>query len=322
MTFSLYRISIISMKWSSLPRETVSCILCGADDAILLSVTRTWPVVRCKRCGMVYLRERPPETSLNSIYSSNYYENGDVGYHGYIKTFNKYEAVFRQIFAKRSRDLRKYAKGNRILEIGCAYGFLLDYLRSDGWDVKGTEVSSLSGNYAKEILELDVRVCSLTDAGYASKSFDVVMLLDVLEHMHSPYRTLAEIRRILSPDGMLVVQCPYELYHWEEILEAVIRGRKSGSIEPDAVPAHLYFFQPSTLEALLRKAGYRIIARQTGNYGKIRRLVSPPSISRGTPAERIFRIIYFRLGIQKILYSITRLIGQGNGIIRYATPER
>lgn len=287
----------------------------------LLSVQNSWPVVRCMECGLVYLSDRPAENTLTEMYSKSYYEDGNVGYKGYIRIFEKYHGTFMEIFARRHQDLLHRARGKRLLEIGCAYGFLLDYLREREWEVTGVEVSPLSSAFARNELNLNVHTGSLESADLEEHSYDVVLLLDVLEHLHRPFDILHRIKNLLSPEGILVVQCPWELYHWEEIAEALLKGMKPGTIEPDSVPAHLYFFQPRTLEAVLRKGGFRIIAKQSGNYGSIRRLVNPPAISMSNPFKGFFRFIYFRLGLQRFLYTASRLMRLGNGIIRYAVPD-
>ncbi|NOQ21536.1 MAG: methyltransferase domain-containing protein [Candidatus Aegiribacteria sp.] len=309
------------MDWSRFPREKTDCILCGSNFSRLLSVQKTWPVVRCSECGLVYLSERPVEKALTDMYSRAYYEDGDVGYRGYLQTFEKYHDTFMKIFSGRHRDLLHHARGRRLLEVGCAYGFLLDYLDRRGWDVQGVEISPLSSEYARDILGLDVYTGSVESADLEEHSYDVILLLDVLEHLHRPSDILRRIRKLLSPDGILVVQCPWELYHWEEIAEAILRGKRPGTIEPDSIPAHLYFFQPRTLDAVLKNAGFRIYARQSGNYGSIRRLIEPPEINRGNPIERFSRFVYFRLGLQRFLYSAARLLHLGNGMIRYAIAD-
>ncbi len=309
------------MDWSSFPREKTDCILCGSDSKRLLSVQNTWPVVRCAECGFVFLSERPSEEALIRLYSKAYYEDGDVGYSGYIQTHKKYKDTFMKIFSRRHNDLLHHTKGKRLLEVGCAYGFLLEYLDKRGWDVKGVEVSPLSSSFAQNTLGLDVHTGSLESADFEKHSFDVILLLDVLEHLHRPFDVLRHIYDLLAPGGTLVVQCPWELYHWEEIAESIYRGMKPGTIEPDSVPAHLYFFQPWSLEAVLRKGGFRIKARQSGNYGLIRRKVKPPEINIGNPLERFGRFVYFRLGLQRFLYTAARLFHLGNGIIRYAVPK-
>ncbi len=282
----------------------------------------TWPVVRCRNCGFVYLAERPSEDDLARMYSKSYYEDGDVGYKGYVNIFEQYHDTFLKIFRRRHRDLIKRANGRRLLEVGCAYGFLLDFLRTKYWEVTGIEISPLSSAYARDQLHLNVHTGSVESVNLPAESFDVILLLDVLEHLHRPFDTLRRIRSLLAPGGILVVQCPWELFHWEEVAEARYKRMRPGTIKPDAVPAHLYFFQPSSLEGVLRKAGFRIIGRQSGNYGAVRRLVVPPCINRGTAFERLLRYVYFRLGLQRLFYLIARLTGLGNGIIRYAVPSK
>lgn len=309
------------MDWAGFPRERTPCVLCGSTEADTLSFRRSWPVVRCRECGLVYLAERPDESALQELYATAYYEDGDVGYRGYMETFNRYHDVFMRIFARREKDLRRRTGGRRLLEVGCAYGLLLDHLSKHGWDVSGVEVSPISSTYARDSLGLDVRTGTLEEAGFPEGSFDVILLLDVLEHLHRPFDTLSTISGLLAPGGMLVVQCPWELFHWEEVMEALLTGRRPGTIEPDAVPAHLYFFGPRTLEGVLRKGGFRITGRQSGNYGMIRRRVLPRECSSRNPVVRALHFAYFRMGLQRILYAVARVLGLGNGLIRYAVPD-
>lgn len=304
--------------WRRLPREKTPCSLCGSDAPVILRRVEGWPVSRCPVCGLIYLSERPAEVSLETMYSAEYYDRAEVGYGGYVENFHRYRNIFDGIFRARARSLEPFRGGGRLLEVGCAHGFLLDHLRSLGYRVSGVEVSPLAADYAGNTLKLDVRRGSLASAGFESGTFDVVMMLDVLEHLHRPGEALREAGRILRPEGVLLVQCPWELTHWEEVMEAFLRGRKTGCIVPDAVPAHLYFFSPRTLEAMLGEGGFRVVRRESGNYGAIRRRMKPPVVNTGSPLERVFRLAYFRLGLQRFLYGAARAAGLGNGIIRYA----
>jgi SAM-dependent methyltransferase len=306
------------MDMSRLPREKTTCIICGSDETRRLSLWKGWQVARCRVCGLVYLPERPSAQCIEEMYGRDYYENGSVaGYDGYVDTYRRYEDVFERLFDRRMRDLEPYAGDRRLLDVGCAHGFLLDHFRRNGWCVQGVEASPLASTYARDELGLDVVTGALPGAGLRESSFDVILLLDVLEHLHRPYETLREAGRLLSPEGVLVVQCPWELSHWEEVGEALLRGRRTGGIEPDSLPAHLYFFTPRTLDAVLERGGFRIIRRQSGNYGEIRRRISPPAIRCGSPFETLFRFLYFGTGLRRLLYSVTRRMGLGNGLIRY-----
>lgn len=310
------------MAMNDLPREGTDCVLCGSRDRRMLAAWHGWEVARCSVCGLVYLPERPSEDSLEELYGREYYDDaGSAGYSGYVETFERFRDVFRRLFDRRLRDLEPFAGGRRVLDVGCAHGFLLDHLRRGGWQVAGLEASPLAAGYARERLGLDVRTGPLSGAGFEQGSFDVVLMLDVLEHLHRPVQVLGEAARLLSPDGVLVVQCPWELTHWEEVGEALLRGRRTGGIEPDSLPAHLYFFSPRTLDALLEKAGFRVVRRQSGNYGEIRRRLHPEPVGTGSPLERAFRLVYFRLGLRRLLYGAARRLGLGNGLIRYAKRD-
>lgn len=309
------------MEPNLLEREETCCVLCGSVERTILSVQDTWPVARCAVCGLVYLSERPRESALAELYGSEYYSAGTTGYRDYVDTFGRHADIFARLFARRESDLRgRVTTGRRILEVGCAHGFLLDYLRSRGWDVEGIEVSPLSSSFAREHFGLRVSTGTVESAPLPRGSYDAVLLLDVLEHLHRPFDTLSRIAGLLVPGGTLVVQCPWELTHWEEVLQAVLRGMRTGGIRPDSIPAHLYFFGPRTLEAVLSKGGFRVTARQSGNYGEIRGRVSPPAVRTGSPLEQAFRFAYFRLGVRRVLYRASAAAGLGNGLIRYATP--
>lgn len=310
------------MDWSRFPREKTECMLCGASKPLILSVQHTWPVAKCSECGFIYLSERPSERALEDMYGKEYYDGAEVGYGGYEENFLKYNRIFKKLFRRRARDLEPFRGDGRLLEVGCAHGFLLDYLERRGWTTTGVEVSPVAAEYASRRLGLNVMNCTLEKAALPGDSFDVVLLLDVLEHLHRPYDSLAEIGRILKPGGRLVVQCPWELTHWEERAEAFIKGMRQCTITPDAVPAHLYFFDPRTLDAMLAKAGFRIVKRQSGNYGAVRKHVKPVPVDRGNILERAGRLIYFRWGLQEICYGLSRAVGKGNGLIRYAEYTR
>ena len=97
-----------------------------------------------------------------------------------------------------------------------------------------------------------------------------------------------------------------------------IKKMKPCTITPDAVPAHLYFFSPDTLEAFMKKGGFSTFKKQSGNYGAVRRHIKPVPLNVGPFYERLARFIYFRTGLQQLLYRSARIIGKGNGLIMYA----
>jgi 2-polyprenyl-3-methyl-5-hydroxy-6-metoxy-1,4-benzoquinol methylase len=90
----------------------------------------------------------------------------------------------------------------------------------------------------------------VSDAGYADGYFDVVTMWHVIEHVHDPKGTLAELHRIMKPGGLLVISTP-NLWSWDA------RGFGRYWVGLDA-PRHLYVFSPATLEHLLQQVGFQM----------------------------------------------------------------
>ncbi|HUT03976.1 MAG TPA: class I SAM-dependent methyltransferase [bacterium] len=298
--------------------EHVRCPLCGTDDARLLSVQKeVYGVVRCRVCGLTYLSPRPTKEGIAAIYDERYYKDATVGYPDYLKTFHEYHETFMEIFDERLRAISQFKKGGRILEVGCAYGLLLDYFRKRGWETYGVELSQTSASYAQQVMELEVQNVPLARAQFPEMFFDVILMLDVVEHLDDHKSAFNVVRRILKDDGVLVVQVPYELFHWEKVLNAIASGKRPGAIAPDAVPAHLCFFTPSTLRLMLEKHGFWVLKRESGNYGRIREQVFPPSTDSKCPICRLLKVIYYRLGVRKLLRWLAPKLKEGSGIIFY-----
>jgi len=99
---------------------------------------------------------------------------------------------------RRGRTPDGWAEGSSILDIGCAAGEYLAYLRGQGWEVQGIEVDPEAAQQARELLGIDVR----TGAAEArlpelpTHQFVVVSMWHVLEHVDDPRAVLAEVRRI------------------------------------------------------------------------------------------------------------------------------
>ena len=80
--------------------------------------------------------------------------------------------------------------------------------RGRGWDAEGVEPSPVLGELAREKFGLKVKTGALESAAFPDESFDVITLLDVIEHLHDVRTMLKEIRRIIKPDGVFFIKTP------------------------------------------------------------------------------------------------------------------
>jgi len=95
-----------------------------------------------------------------------------------------------------------------LLDVGCGSGTLLALLKQRGFDVTGVDTSEEASRIAATENGVRVIVGSLDEATFAAKSFELVTLFHVLEHVTNPREVLASVHRILTTDGVIVLQVP------------------------------------------------------------------------------------------------------------------
>lgn len=155
----------------------------------------------------------------------------------------------------------------RHLDVGCALGSMLQEAKAAGWDSVGVETSEFAAKYATEHTGCPVHAGTLQKAAFPPESFDVVTLMDVIEHVPEPSELMGEIHRILRPGGVVFIVTPNfsSFFVW-------LYGREAYGVWPKH---HVVYFQPSTMAKLLRGVGFATtITGSKDFYGdNVRRLL-------------------------------------------------
>jgi len=263
-------------------REAVTCNLCGKDkckllyrlnsqalqlktlwlDGIEYSIHSQESIVRCTVCGLIYVN---PRLAAHSNIE-NYSDELETLY--FTNTREQRKRAFTHVINMLPQWLERPPQ--TLLDIGCGDGLLLEIGQSAGIECFGTEqrqslcrqVRAQLGE--KAIVSQDV---SKLDAA----SYDVVTLLNVIEHLRQPKEMLTEIHRLLKPDGLLLVHAPNM-----GGIPARIRGKRWNQIEPFE---HFYYFNTQTLTAMLSDAGFDTTGRfslftSSGLKDRVQRLLS------------------------------------------------
>ena len=110
----------------------------------------------------------------------------------------------RREFAGTVDFIRKHKSAGRLLDVGCAYGFFLQEARRH-FEVAGIEIAEDAAAHARQ-----QGLCVLTGVADAATlarlgNMDVIVLLDVIEHLPAPHETLALCARHLNPGGIIVI---------------------------------------------------------------------------------------------------------------------
>lgn len=96
----------------------------------------------------------------------------------------------------------------KVLELGSAHGAFVALLQKAGYDAIGLEIDPWIVNYAGQTFGIHMLAGPIEEQDIIPASLDIIVLMDVLEHLPEPQRTLEHCLQILKPEGMIVIQTP------------------------------------------------------------------------------------------------------------------
>lgn len=214
-----------------------ACVACGSAQARPLGVKNEFEMVSCRECDSVYTPYSPWYSSA-LFYTGFYLNEDELSPPAFVNT--RLEEITAQ-FAP-------YRKSNRLLDIGCGAGNLLQAARKNGWNSQGLDVSAGAVKHVRE-QGFEVFEGELGDAAFPAGHFDVVTAAELLEHLFDPRPLLQEVARILRPGGLFWTTTPHA-----RGLSARVLGLRWRCVWP---PEHLQLFSVRGLTKLLRDAGFR-----------------------------------------------------------------
>jgi 2-polyprenyl-3-methyl-5-hydroxy-6-metoxy-1,4-benzoquinol methylase len=137
---------------------------------------------------------------------------------------------------------------SKVLEIGCGNGFLLKTLEERHYNCYGIEPSPYSYNHAKNILKLNVSNNFLPDSNFYNEKFDLVIMIDVIEHIYDANNFMKDIIKVLNPNGYVFIGTGNI-----KSLNAKIARSNWGYFKSWE---HVSFFSPHSIHSLLESNGF------------------------------------------------------------------
>ncbi|NRA98177.1 MAG: class I SAM-dependent methyltransferase, partial [Planctomycetes bacterium] len=193
----------------------MACPICGgreseffaeARDEEFFTSNELFRYRRCPTCGSVYI-DPPPVNQLEKIYPANYYSfdgwNEDGG--------GRIQAIKESLDVRNFRRLLDTIPGDALsaLDVGGGSGWLLTLVRRASPRVKETHAIDLR-EAARAGAEAAGHVfhCSRIEDFQTDERFDLILLLNLIEHVEDPGAVLDSICEMLTPEGCVLVKTP------------------------------------------------------------------------------------------------------------------
>jgi ubiquinone/menaquinone biosynthesis C-methylase UbiE/glycosyltransferase involved in cell wall biosynthesis len=224
---------------------------CGNIDGSTLYSTLKLRV--CLRCGHAYNDLAPEEISgLEEYYNIEYapanlnsvVTGGDRPGSADLLTIGRYDNLFRMLSAHVSHD-------DNILDVGCALGGFLDYLRQKGFTkLFGVDSTPTYVHHAKESMQFTIKFGNAEKLPFTENMFKVAVIEQVLEHLVHPAKAFREAFRVLKDGGLFCIGVPdasrYAEYNFFDFYWVLLRE-------------HIQHFDIENLSLLAKREGFELV---------------------------------------------------------------
>ena len=183
------------------------------------------------------------------------------------------------------RTLQKYKiPPGQTLELGCSHGGFVYTLQMTGFNSTGLELSPWVVNFAQQTFQVPILLGDIEQQSIAPATLDAIIMMDVLEHLPDPVKTISYAVNLLKADGILLIQTPR--YTGEKSYEE-LKSTNDPFLMQFKAPEHIYLFSSVSVQQLLETCGLPNIAFEPAFFNQYDMFVvaSPSPLSVHTQEE-------------------------------------
>lgn len=252
--------------------ESRNCPACNSSEHSVKGEKNGFSLLSCGTCRTLYTAYLPGEGNAQDY--DDYYTPRNLTAPDFVhKRLDEIVGGF-----------IPYRQNNRLLDVGCGGGFLLQAAARSGWTTEGLEVSPPAVEHLQG-QGFNVRCVLLEEAGYPDNHFDVVTSCGVMEHVPDVSAFTREIARILRPGGLFYATTPNGAGGSAKLL-----GVKWSTIAP---PEHLHLFSVGGMKRFLAGHGFRssrVFSEGTNPYEMIHWFRNRRQSENGAQSESFDRV--------------------------------
>jgi len=240
------------MPMTSTTAAANACPICASDQPRSVSprdfaTIKGHALKRCPNCGLQLLDPQPDDHTLATIYKEEYYNAW-----GLHDDESSTRALKLATFDRLLGPVRARFPGSpRLLDCGAATGYLMEKARELGMQPYGVELSEFGAEQIARRFGPAHVFCGAFDEaafeGLDHEFFDIVTMIDFIEHVRDPMETLVKAFNLMKPGGRLVILTPNA---------GSLSRRVMGTRWLHYKVEHLFYFSPRSLPKALHRAGF------------------------------------------------------------------
>ena len=211
-----------------------SCLLCGSQELKNIFGDDHF-ITRCSKCSFVFSRKIATTEVLQE-----YYDDYPIANEYFELTKNRYLALL--------DSFEPFRKTGKLLEIGCGESFFLDEARNKGWETHGTELSiPLLENAKQKNHKVYQSIEDIPTEAYGQ--YDLIISLEVIEHLPEPHYYANKFSSLVRKDGGLYMTTP----NFNSLARYILGANWNNIIFPE----HLCYYTRKTMKKLLLKYNFK-----------------------------------------------------------------
>ncbi len=280
--------------------------------------------------GFLRLETIPTQKEVEEFYAQDFYASNQQYFNNSALQLQTEQKAFFDTRWERVYDVckqhHKIMEEKTVFDIGFGFAQALLFFKSKGLTVSGIEPSQEGVDYAKANGLDDVFYASIEDYKITQgKKYDIVLLLNVLEHLREPAKTLQNIKQyLMNENSILVIDVPNDFNVFQQVANAEY-GLNEWWVLP---PNHINYFSHSSLSNLLEKTGYKVFKKDASfpldmflTFGDV--YIGKPDLGRSCHNKRTnFEHLMLKYNKKETLYSLYESFANldiGRNAIVYAT---
>ena len=157
------------------------------------------------------------------------------------------------------RMLSLVPPGQRVLDVGCASGYLARLLGQRGYQVTGVEIDPEAARHARAYCDVvyEISAENLDALPVPDELYDIVLFGDVLEHLVTPEKALRSVHHLLAPGGTVIVSLPNIVFLSARL--KILLGRFDYAHEGLFDRTHMRFFTRRSATELMEACGFAVV---------------------------------------------------------------